>query len=565
MQCQAVEDDLRAVKPASEWVEARLVSAGAGEDLRHDVQVCLEEALANLILHAQPRDGDKHIRLGLTASSDGVTLIVSDRCVPYDITEDIPRSAPPAPGEIRAGGNGVTLIRALAGRVQYSAEADRNDLRLEFGVDAKRSLIRSIPALRNVPQDDLDALLADAGDCSFAAGDTLLKQGEASAFALILLTGEVAIVNESAHGDAPLAVTAAPALIGEIGALSQLRRTAGVRARTDITALEIRRESLLLVAQHEPELLMAVIAQTGQQIQNLNTALGLYAAGLAALERDDLDAAILADLNDPTPDLSNFAEAFQRLAHRVTLERRSRAELASAALIQRAMLPAPIEAERLAGRCTAFGAVKPAREVGGDLFDLTLLSENRLVLVVGDVCGKGVPASLFMSATVTALRLAAQHERDLSRLIGQANDALCAQNAMAMFATLFYGVLDLDRDRLDYVVCGHSPPLHISAAGACAELTGSGPPLGFFPERVWRAHALQLAPGDGLFLFTDGVTECLDPANEEYGDERLKALLRHAERSSAEALVQAVIADVDAFADSAEQTDDITCVAVVLA
>src|SRR6185295_16035216 len=431
----------------------------------------------------------------------GATLIVSDRCVPYDITGDFPRSAPPAPGEIRVGGNGVRLIRALAGRIQYSAEADRNDLRLEFGVDAKRSLIRSIPALRNVPQDDLDALLADAGDCSFAAGDALMKQGEASAFALILLTGEVTIINESAHGDVPLRVIAAPALIGEIGALSQLRRTAGARANTDITALEIPRESMLLVAQHE--LLLAVIAQTGEQIENLSTALGLYAAGLAALERDDLDAAILADLTNPTPELSNFAEAFQRLAHRVTLERRSRAELASAALIQRAMLPAPIEAKRLAGRCTAFGTVKPAREVGGDLFDLTLLSEDRLVLVVGDVCGKGVPASLFMSATVTALRLAAQHERDLSRLIGQANDALCAQNAMGMFATLFYGVLDLDRDRLDYVVCGHSPPLHISAAGACAELTGSGPPLGFFPERVWRAHALQLAPGDGLFLFTD--------------------------------------------------------------
>src|SRR6478672_2340904 len=104
MQCQAVEDDLRAVKAASEWVEGRLVSAGAGEDLRHDVQVCLEEALANLILHAQSRDGDKHIRVGLTASSDGATLIVSDHCVPYDMTDDILRPAPPAPGEIRVGG-----------------------------------------------------------------------------------------------------------------------------------------------------------------------------------------------------------------------------------------------------------------------------------------------------------------------------------------------------------------------------------------------------------------------------------------------------------------------------
>jgi CRP-like cAMP-binding protein/anti-sigma regulatory factor (Ser/Thr protein kinase) len=351
MQRHAVEDGLRAVKPASEWAEAVLLSAGAGDDLRHDVHVCLEEALANLILHARPRDGGKQISIGLTASSDGATLLVSDHCVPYDITDDTLLPGPPSPGEIRIGGNGVKLIRALAGHIQYAVEPDHNDLRLEFGVDARRSLVRAIPALRNVPGDELDALLADARERSFAAGDTLMKQGEPSHVAFILLEGEAAIVNESAHGDAPLAHAEAPALVGEIGALSQLRRTATVRATTAITALEIRRDALLLVAAHEPELLVAVIAQTGQQIQSINTALGLYAAGLAALERDDLDAAILADLNNPPPDLRNFAAAFQGLAHRVTLERRSRAELASAALIQRAMLPVPIEADRLAGRC----------------------------------------------------------------------------------------------------------------------------------------------------------------------------------------------------------------------
>jgi len=563
-QRRSVEDDLSAVRPAAEWVEAILIKAGASDELRNDVQVCLEETLANLILHAKPLDGGKDISLALNASAEGATLTIADRCAPYDITDKARLTAPPAPGEIRIGGNGIKLIRALAGRIEYKAHGDHNELRLEFGADAKRGLIRAIPALSKVPKDDLDTLILSAEAVSYAAGATLVKQGEQSKFALILLKGEAAIVNESVHGDAPLAQATAPAMIGEIGALSQVRRTASVRAKTDIEALKVSRKALLLIAKHEPEMLVAVIAQTGQQIQNINTALGLYAAGLSALERDDFDPSILTDLSNPGADLGEFAEAFQRLANRVTQERRSRAELASAALIQGAMLPAPLDAEKLAGRCTAFGAMKPARGVSGDLFDLTLLDDNRLMLVVGDVCGKGIPASLFMSATVTALRLAAQHERDIAALVAQANDALYALNAMSMFTTLFYGVLDLEGGQLTYVNCGHNPPLHVTK-NDCVELVGRGPPLGFFPGHKWQAHAVQLKPGDGVLLFSDGVTECLNRATEEYGDERLNALLRRTRGQNAEALVRTVFADAEAFADGAEQADDITCVAAILA
>ncbi len=558
-----IENDLKAVRPAAEWAEAILVAAGTDEALRNDVQVCLEEALANLIVHAQPRGEDKAIAVGLSASPNAATLLITDRCTPYDLTNDALTLAPPAPGEIRIGGNGVKLIRSLAGRVLYTAQAEQNELRLEFGADAKLSVLRAIPALRKVPADDLNILLDSAEDLTFEPGEKLLHQGDRSAFAYVLLKGEVTIVNESAHGEAALASIAAPALVGEIGALAQSRRTASVRAKTSVEALKINRKTLLRVGKHAPAMLVSVIAQTGQQIQSINNALGLYAAGLAALDNDNFDPAILTDLNNPSPSLRNFADAFQRLANRVTQERRSRADMASAALIQRAMLPAPIDPALLAGRCSVFATMKPARGVSGDLFDLSLLSDNRLALVVGDVCGKGVPASLFMSATVTALRIAARHDRDISALIATANDALYAQNAMSMFTTLFYGVLDLETSILSYVNCGHNPPLHLRASGGCAELSGNGPPLGFFPNQVWPGQKLQLAPGDGIVLFSDGVTECLNTADEEYGDERLVALVS-AQRGDAEFVVQAVMADADAFAGGAEQSDDITCLAVFL-
>jgi phosphoserine phosphatase RsbU/P len=563
MHRRPIEDDLKAVRPAAEWAEALLVAAGADDALRNDVQVCLEEVLANLILHARPRGASKDIAISLSAAPGSATLIVTDRCAPFDITDDALNAAPTAVGEIRIGGNGVKLIRALAGRVQYTAQGEQNELRLEFGADAKRSVLRAIPALRKVPLQDMNILLESAEDLTFEPGETLLHQGDRSAFAYVLLKGEVTIVNESAHGDAALASIVAPALVGEIGALSQSRRTASVRAKTSVEALKVNRKTLLKVGKHAPAMLVSVIAQTGQQIQSINNALGLYAAGLAALEHDDFNPKILAELNNPSADLRNFADAFQRLASRVTQERRTRAEMASAALIQRAMLPAPIDPAALAGRCTAFATMKPAREVGGDLFDLSLLSDNRLALVVGDVCGKGVPASLFMSATVTALRIAAQHDREIGTLIATANDALYAQNAMSMFTTLFYGVLDLETSTLSYVNCGHNPPLHVRASGGCAELAGRGPPLGFFPGQVWQAHTVRLAPGDGVFLFTDGVTECLNIAGEEYGDERLAALVSQ-QRADAEAVVQAVVADAEAFAAGAEQADDITCVAAFL-
>jgi len=555
-----VDDALSAVGPTAAWAEAIVRDAGLSEEARHDLHVCLEEALANLILHGRPVGGGKQIGVEIEASNGAALLTITDRCAPFDLTEE----TAPVQDEERIGGHGLRLLRAFASDLAYSTGPEGNSLRMRFGAAATDiALLRRIPTFAETPEAALAELLSDARSMSFAAGERLLVQGEPSEFALILTDGEAAVINESAHGEAPVARIAAPALVGEIGALSHARRTASVRALTPVSALKIGREALLLAGEHYPDMLVSVIRHLGQHVLNINTALGLYAAGLSALERDDFDPAILSDLSNPSDDLNNFATAFRKLADRVTHERRSRAELASAALIQRAMLPPPLDADALDGRCDAFADIKPARDVGGDLFDLRMLDERRLAIVVGDVCGKGVPASLFMCATVTALRLAAEQHDDLTTLIERANDALCAQNAMSMFATLFYGVLDLRSGQLSYVNCGHNAPLLIGS-GESAELPGRGPPFGFFPGQRWQAHALELKRGEGVFLFTDGVTESMNLRNEEYGDTRLADALRRGASQSAAALVSGVMADAIAFADGAEQADDITCLAALL-
>lgn len=424
--------------------------------------------------------------------------------------------------------------------------------------------IRRIPTFASMPEAMLAEMLSFGRALQFQPGDKLVGQGEASTFAIILLAGDVSVLNESRHGHAPVAQVSAPALLGEIGALADLPRTATLLALTPGHALCVERDVLLRVFGCAPDTLVSVIAQLGQQIRNTNDALGLYAGGLAALEQAHSQQTILDDLKSPTAELANFAAAFSQLARRIALERRHRSEMASAALIQQALLPNAIDAALLRGRCDVAGGMKPARDVGGDFYDHFMLDENRLAFAVGDVCGKGVPASLFMCVTVTTLRLAAKQFVTLPAMIEGVNAMLCEQNAASMFSTLFFGVLDLSNGRLEYVSCGHCPPLLFGPGRFTTVLAGGGVPLGLFPGRKWPAHAAVLRENEGVFVLTDGVTEAIAPDGEEYGEERVAALLRAGAGASPAGLVEGCIADVERFAAGAEQFDDITCVAVQL-
>ena len=367
---------------------------------------------------------------------------------------------------------------------------------------------------------------------------------------------------ESQHGEAVVGRITAPALVGEIAALADRARTATVRADGPVRALRLGRDAFVTLCQRNPGTLLAIIARLSGQLHSVSQALGLYAGGFSALERGDPGAAIIADLSHPEPELRAFAEAFQRMAGQILLERRRRAEMASAAVIQQAMLPRAVVGLDPLGRCDIFGDMTSARDVGGDLFDVFMLGEHRLALIIGDVCGKGVPASLFMAVTLTVLRLATQAGGEVAEILKRANAMLYAQNPSALFATVFLGVLDLRTGRLDYGNCGHNAPYRVRVGERCAPLPGSGTPLGIFPVKIVRPQTAQLAPGETLFLYTDGVTECLDPAGAEFGDERLVEILSLSKRAPPAELCRAVTAEVARFAAGAEPFDDITCLAV---
>ena len=206
----------------------------------------------------------------------------------------------------------------------------------------------------------------------------------------------------------------------------------------------------------------------------------------------------------------------------------------------------------------------PAKQVGGDFYDFFKLPDGRVALVAADVSGKGVPAALYMAVSRTLLRATALRSANAGQCLAELNQLLCLYTDSAMFVTVCYALLDLSTGRLEYATGGHNPPLVVRADGSVVELPqAAGVVMGMIEDVPFDSCDASLRPGDAIVLFTDGVTEALNEREELLGDDRLRACLRTTRASTSAALVQAVIADVRAFAGAADQADDVTVLALV--
>ena len=237
-------------------------------------------------------------------------------------------------------------------------------------------------------------------------------------------------------------------------------------------------------------------------------------------------------------------------------------ELQIASEVQRSILPHQLPDDR---RLQLSSHITPAREVGGDFYDYFMIDDEHLGFVIADVSGKGVPAALFMAITRTLLKSTAMFVKAPSSCMRRLNDLLAAENEQMMFVTVFYGVLHLPSGGLRYVNAGHNPPYLLSAAGTLQALPRTGGvAVAVSEDFVYREASLQLAPGDRLFLFTDGVTEAFNPQDEAFGEARLEPVLQAQAMAQAApaATIEAVLEQVRRFENGAPQADDITCMSL---
>jgi phosphoserine phosphatase RsbU/P len=206
--------------------------------------------------------------------------------------------------------------------------------------------------------------------------------------------------------------------------------------------------------------------------------------------------------------------------------------------------------------------LEPCEEVAGDLYDARLLPDGRILLLVGDVAGKGLPAALLVAALLPAIRLGAESCLDVGHLVERVNEQLFASTEALRFATLFLGLLDPASGRLDYVNAGHNPPLLVSQTGELITLDAVGPPVGMVPAMSYPVRHCQLEPGQRLFFYSDGLTEAMNSDQDMYGDERLHDFLVACASCTLDDLRQRILDDVTTFTNGEPLGDDLTLLLV---
>lgn len=560
------------------WIEDAVQRYSLNATTSFAVQLCVDEAAANII--SQNKD-EKATRIVVTLQrqQDEFVVLIEDDGPPFDPT-GVP---PPQPGRTvettKIGGLGVHLMRRFSTSMQYERIGEENSLRLTFEIDDKAKvdrtdragdadptvfwLARSNRVLGRLSRSTLVDLLDRGQPLDLGADQMLMRQGERSESAYLILSGDLDVQVDTAYGNVHLARISAGALIGEIDVFADLPRTTTVRTRSHVRALKFDHLLLLRAGESDPRLLLSVIKGLGRQIGNFNYAMGLYTNALIALERDDFDLRVLDELPHPIPELANFVQSFRRVAEQIILRRSQHEDVATAAAIQRAMLPSAGLARLGNGRFDIYAEMRPAREVGGDYYDIFALDGDRLVITIGDVSGKGVPASLFMAAIQTVIRLVVHEGRDLPTEIKRANELLVANNRETMFARLFCGVLDASSGTLTYCNCGHNPQLVVRVVdGRCERLHANSPPLGIEKGVAYQMQSLTLAGDDVVLLCSYGVTEAQNSEGVQFGMENLEQVTIAGRTASARETVERVLQRVAEFSKGASQFDDITCIAL---
>ena len=205
----------------------------------------------------------------------------------------------------------------------------------------------------------------------------------------------------------------------------------------------------------------------------------------------------------------------------------------------------------------------PARLVSGDFYDFFFIDANRLGLAIGDVSGKGIPAALFMAVSRTLLRATALHGGTPSECLDHVNRVLLKQSDGEVFLTLFYGILDLETGRFEFSAGAQAPPYFFRSLGPGMFLREPrGMMLGLLEEASYESGTIELKPGDGLVLYTDGVTEAESATDEFFTESRLQQLIETNKRCSVEQLAAAVTGNINTFTESRDQADDITLLIV---
>ncbi len=405
------------------------------------------------------------------------------------------------------------------------------------------NLLSKIPLFAALPVQELDQIISSLDTIELDDRQILFREGDPGEHFFVVLSGVLEVLMaEDTPQELLLNVLYEGEYLGEMSLLMPGgHRTASVRARGKSTLLSLSRSQFMDITKKHPELAISMVRVLSQRLDATNTA-------------------TFRDLTEKNRQLQiaydELKDAQAQLIEKERLER----ELQVAADIQLSILPDVLPDFDDFG----FGArILPARQVGGDFYDVFVLKDGRIGVLIGDVADKGVPSALFMARS-HALIMA---EADIGLTAGDAlrlvNSHITRLQKSTQFVTVLYGILDLKTREFSFARAGHEPPLLMHLDGSVDRIPhSSGMALGLWDDITLDERTIELLPGDTLLLYTDGMTDCRNPKGEAFGLERIKKTLSGFANFNAQQVCDNLLETLIKYQDGSKQDDDVTLVAV---
>ena len=415
------------------------------------------------------------------------------------------------------------------------------------------SILRTIPLFESLPEDELAGVLALAHTHSYEPGELIFVEGDPSDCFVIVLEGQIDVVKALGTEDEHLlAVISEGEYVGEIGLfMNNQVRSASVRCRVAAQVMEIPRLAFQELLEQRPALGFHIMQEISQRLRNA-------------------DDATIRDLRIKNKQLQQAYEELKAAQAQLLAKERMQTELATARKIQEGLLPRQMP--QIAGWELA-ALWQPAREVSGDFYDFMSFPDGRLLIIIGDVTGKGVPAALVMATTRSVLRAAAQSAQQTGRLspgslLTQVNELLIPDMPPMMFVTCLVALLDPVSGKLAFANAGHCLPFQCNRRST-VELLATGMPLGLMPGMLYDEQSSVIEPGDRLFMFSDGLVEAHNPKGEMFGKDRILQKLNSSasdKNGKGEMLIASLQDALKQFSGAEwEQEDDVTFVVLTRA
>lgn len=381
-------------------------------------------------------------------------------------------------------------------------------------------------------------LLHRVAECRRVPAEAVIcHEGEIEHEFYIICEGNVVISKRfEDNQDHVLAIKGQGEFFGEMALIENKPRTATVTTLIESELLVITEETFDQVLAQSPIVALAILRQVSSSLRQL-------------------DHRVIVDQELKNERLRQAYQELQAVHTELVEKQQLERELEIAAEVQRNILPTRFP--DVDGFSFAAWA-RSARKIGGDFYDVQRVAGNKLGLLMADVCGKSIYAAIFMAVARGLFLAEAQHsESPLQVMHGVHNLLMKIASDEAMFVTAFYAVIDTTSGRMRYARAGHDHPLHYRQ-GEVKMLPGEGRFLGIFDGLFLDEQELQLLPGDLLVLFSDGITDAVNPGGEQFGAERLRRIVQEHAPAGAQAVSDAIFDDVLRFQGTAAQFDDMT-------